>query len=69
MCPLATTMALRFGLSDFELSMKAVKAYDSTWTKVLNTLTLELQIGPIVFFTVFQVLRIPTSFNLLFGKP
>ena len=69
MCLLATTVALGFGLSNFELSTQSVRAYDSTQTEVLNTLTLELQIGPIVFFTIFQVLRIPTSFNLLLGKP
>ena len=30
-------------------------------------LTLDLQIGLITFSTLFQVLRIPTSFNLLLG--
>ncbi|RVW47066.1 hypothetical protein CK203_116112 [Vitis vinifera] len=29
----------------------------------------ELLIGPATFVTVFQVLRIPTSFNLLLGRP
>ena len=32
-------------------------------------MTLELQIGTIVFSIVFQVLRIPTSFNPLLGRP
>ena len=30
-------------------------------------LTLDLQIGLVTFSTLFQVLRIPTSFNLLLG--
>ncbi|KAL6334514.1 hypothetical protein AAG906_018003 [Vitis piasezkii] len=52
-CPLATVMALGFGPSDFKPSTQSTK----------------LQIGLVVFFTVFQILRIPTSFNLLLGKP
>ena len=32
-------------------------------------LTLDLQMGPITFSTLFQVLRIPTFFNLLLGWP
>ena len=32
-------------------------------------LTLDLQIGPITFSALFQVLRIPTFFNLLLGQP
>ena len=35
----------------------------------MGTLTLDLQIGPVTFYTLFQVLRIPTSFNLLLGRP
>ena len=35
----------------------------------MGTLEIELLIGPTIFATLFQVLRIPTSFNLLFGRP
>ena len=35
----------------------------------MGTLEIELLIGPATFITVFQVLRIPTSFNLLLGRP
>ena len=35
----------------------------------MGTLEIELLIGPATFVTVFQVLRIPTSFNLLLGRP
>ena len=68
-CPLATVMALGFAPSDFKPSTQSAKAYDSTRREILSTLTFELQIGLVVFSTVFQVLRIPTSFNLLLGKP
>ena len=68
-CPLATVMSLGFGPSDFKPSTQSTKAYDSTRKVILSTLTFELQIGLVVFSTVFQILRIPTSFNLLLGKP
>ena len=67
--PLATIVALGFGPSDFELSSQTVRAYDSTRREVLGTLTLDLQIGLVTFFALFQVLRIPTSFNPLLGRP
>ncbi|RVW78458.1 Transposon Ty3-I Gag-Pol polyprotein [Vitis vinifera] len=35
----------------------------------MSTLEIELLIGPTTFPTLFQVLRIPTSFNLLLGRP
>ena len=35
----------------------------------MGTLEFELRIGPATFVTIFQVLRIPTSFNLLLGRP
>ncbi|RVW73073.1 Retrovirus-related Pol polyprotein from transposon 17.6 [Vitis vinifera] len=35
----------------------------------MGTLEIELLIGPTTFITIFQVLRIPTSFNLLLGRP
>nr|CAN73091.1 hypothetical protein VITISV_041303 [Vitis vinifera] len=68
-CPLATTVALGFAPSDFGPSTQTVRAYDSTKREVIGTLVIDLQIGPTAFFTLFQVLRIPTSFNLLLGRP
>ena len=35
----------------------------------MGTLEIKLLIGPTTFVAVFQVLRIPTSFNLLLGRP
>ena len=68
-CPLDTAVALSFGPSNFEPSSLTVQAYNSTRKEVLGTLTLDLQIGQVTFFALFQVLRIPTSFNLLLGRP
>ena len=66
-CPLATTIAIRYGPTYFEPSTQTVRSYDSTRREVMGTLTLELMIGPIVFQVMFQILRIPVSFNLLLG--
>ena len=41
-CPLATTVALDFGLSNFEPYSQTVRAYDNTHREVLGTLTLDL---------------------------
>ena len=68
-CPLATAIALGYAPSDFSPSTQIVKVYDSTKRKVVGTLEIELLIGPATFLTMFQVLRIPTSFNLLLGRP
>ena len=35
----------------------------------MGTLVIDLQIGPTTFSTLFQILRIPTSSNLLLGRP
>ncbi|RVX14745.1 hypothetical protein CK203_011900 [Vitis vinifera] len=68
-CPLATAIALGYAPSDFGPSTQTVRAYDSTRREVMGTLEIELLIGPTTFITIFQVLRIPISFNLLLGRP
>ncbi|WJZ96846.1 hypothetical protein VitviT2T_015493 [Vitis vinifera] len=68
-CPLATAITLGYAPSNFGPSTQTVQAYDSTRREVMGTLEIELLIGPTTFITIFQVLRIPTSFNLLLGRP
>ena len=68
-CSLATAIALGYALSDIGPSTQTVRAYDSTRREVMGTLEIELLIGPTTFVVVFQVLRIPASFNLLLGRP
>ena len=68
-CPLATAIALGYASSDFGPSTQTVRAYDNTCREVMGTLEIELLIGLTTFITIFQVLRIPTSFNLLLGRP
>ena len=67
--PLATAIAIGYVPSDFSPSIHIVRAYDNTQREVIGTLDIELLIGPTIFVTLFQVLRIPTSFNLILGRP
>ena len=67
--PLATVVALGFTPSYFGPSTQSVRAYDNTQREVMGTLTIDLLICPTTFSTLFQVLRIPASFNLLLGRP
>ena len=67
--PLATAIALGYVPSDFGPSTQTVQAYDNARREVMDTLEIELLIGSTTFVTIFQVLRIPTSFNLLLGRP
>ena len=68
-CPLATAIALGYAPSDFGPSTQMVRAYVNTKREVMGTLIIELLIGPTKFPILFQVLRIPTFFNLLLGRP
>ena len=67
-CHLATAIALGFSPSDFSPSTQTIRAYDSTKREVMGTLVIDLHISPTTFSTLFQVLRIPTSFNLLLDR-
>ena len=66
-CPLPTAVVFGYAPSNFGPSTQTVRAYDNTKREVMGTLEIELLIGPTTFITLFQVLRIPTSFNLLLG--
>ena len=66
-CHLATSIALSYAPSNFGSSTQTVRAYDNTMREVMDTLEIELLIGLATFSILFQVLRIPTFFNLLLG--
>ena len=68
-CPLAIAIALGYASFDFGPFTQIVRAYDNTQREVMGTLEIELLRSPITFVTLFQVLKIPTSFNLLLGRP
>ena len=68
-CPLVTTIALGFSLSDFEPSTQTVRAYDGTQRTLMGTLSTHVMIGPVRYSLLFQVLRTQSSFNLLLSHP
>ena len=67
-CPLKTFKALGLDKANLEKSPVTVRAYDNTKRAVLGYVELELLIGPIEFLVAFQVIDIPSSFNLFLGR-
>ena len=68
-CPLSATIALGFRPTDFGSSTQIVRVYDNMCKQVMRTLIPGIQVGLIAFLTLFQVLKVPTFFNLLLGRP
>ena len=67
-CPLKTASWLGLSIEDFMPSDQHVRAYDNNRREVLETVTLELTIGPMIKKKVeFQVLNIALCFNMLLG--
>ncbi|KAL6323646.1 hypothetical protein AAG906_002113 [Vitis piasezkii] len=67
--PLATIVTLDSAPSDFGSSTQTLRAYNSTQREVMGTLTIDLLIGLTTFSILFQVLRIPSFFDLLLSRP
>ena len=68
-CHLVIAIALGFSPSDFGPYTQIVRVYEGTQRIVIGTLTTHVMIGPVRYFVFFQVLRIQSFFNLLFGRP
>ena len=68
-CLLVTAIALGFPSTNFGSSSQTVRAYDRTLRIVMGILNTHVMIGPVKYSILFQVLRIESSFNLLFGRP
>ena len=68
-CPLRTATVLGLGPADFTPSGQTVRAYDNTRREVIGVVTLPLIMGPTEFRVEFQVLDVPSCFNLLLGRP
>ena len=65
---LKTTSCLGLSIEDFMPFDQHVRAYDNNRREVLETVTLELTIGPMIKKKVeFQVLNIALCFNMLLG--
>ena len=68
-CPLDTTLTLGFAPSNFGHSTQIVRTYDNIKREIMGTLMIDLLIGLTTFLTLFKILKIPTTFNLLLGWP
>ena len=68
MCSLKTASCLGLSVEDFVPTDQHVRAYDNSRRKVLETITLELTIGPMVKKVDFQVLNITLCFNMLLWR-
>ena len=68
-CPLKTTSFLGLSIEDFVPTDQHVRVYDNSRREVLETITLELIIGPMIKKVEFQVLNIASCFNMLLRRP
>ena len=68
-CPLKIASCLGLNIEDFVPTDQHVRAYNNSRREVLETITLELTIGPMVKKVDFQVLNIASCFNMLLGRP
>ncbi|KAH7845597.1 hypothetical protein Vadar_003927 [Vaccinium darrowii] len=68
-CPLRTAYCLGFKNKDFQPSNLGVRAYDNTRRDVVGTIQMEVMIEDFKTSVEFHVLDIPSSFNLLLGRP
>ncbi|XP_039169970.1 uncharacterized protein LOC120294106 [Eucalyptus grandis] len=68
-CPLATLHRLKIDPSKINAAKTSIRAFDVTRKEVIGETHLELQIGPVMFNVLFQVMDIPTAFNFLLGRP
>ncbi|XP_075633339.1 uncharacterized protein LOC142605786 [Castanea sativa] len=68
-CPLKTASCLGLSIKDFVPTDQYVRAYDNSRREVLETITLELTIRPMVKKVDFLVLNIASCFNMFLGRP
>ena len=64
-------MAKRLGIKEEQLSAPSthLRAYDNPKRLVLGTIYLPINVGPIKRNIEFQVLDVPSTLNLLLGRP
>jgi len=68
-CPLITLNCLGIKVSELTPTFVVVRAYDNTRREVMGSIKLTLGVRPIHPQTEFQVINIPTFFNVLLGYP
>ncbi|XP_070024977.1 uncharacterized protein [Nicotiana sylvestris] len=68
-CPLVTLRTLGKSLHEIKYGAINVKAFDGSQRSTIGEISLCLQIGPTWFDVDFQVIDVPSSYNLLLGRP
>ncbi|XP_059274711.1 uncharacterized protein LOC132029481 [Lycium ferocissimum] len=68
-CPLNTLRSLKMDTGEMKESRMKVRAFDGTQRGVIGEICLHLQIGPVEFPILFQVMDISSTYNLLLGRP
>nr|XP_009603846.1 uncharacterized protein LOC104098741 [Nicotiana tomentosiformis] len=68
-CPLSTLQELGIHFREVKKIHVRVRAFDGSQKDVIGEIYLALQIGPVNFSVLFQVMDISSSYNLLLGRP
>ncbi|XP_042505509.1 uncharacterized protein LOC122082083 [Macadamia integrifolia] len=66
--PLRSASSIGLDLGQMRPSNQTLRAYDNTKREILGVLTVTVIVGPARFDIDFQVIDIPTSFNMLLGR-
>ena len=67
--PLRTFKFLELEESDLTPTSAVICSYDNTYREVMGSIKLVIWVGPINPVVEFQVIDIPSCFNLLLGRP
>ncbi|XP_070005758.1 uncharacterized protein [Nicotiana sylvestris] len=67
-CPLVTVKKLGKGLNEIKDRAINVKDFDGSQRSTIGEISLCLQMGPTWFDFDFQVIDVPSSYNLLLGR-
>ncbi|XP_069147092.1 uncharacterized protein [Solanum lycopersicum] len=68
-CPLSTLTRLGVDSAKIQTWKMNVRAFDGSQRGTIGEITLYMLIGPVTFPIAFQILDIPSSYNLLLGRP
>ncbi|XP_070014547.1 uncharacterized protein [Nicotiana sylvestris] len=68
-CPLVTLRKLDKGLQEIKDGAINMKAFNGSQRSTIGEIILCLHMGPTWFDVDFQVIDVPTSYNLLLGRP
>ncbi|XP_069150857.1 uncharacterized protein [Solanum lycopersicum] len=68
-CPLSTLTRPGVDSAKIQTWKMNVRAFDGSQRGTIGEITLDMLIGPVTFPIAFQILDIPSSYNLLLGRP